>query len=120
MQRMQLRTLGRDGPRVSAIGLGLAALGRPAYMVLGHGDDLRGQADVVSMRKRAHALLDQAWAAGIRYVDAARSYGLAEDFLSDWLRSRAPAGIVVGSKWGYRYTANWKLDAEVNEVKDHS
>jgi aryl-alcohol dehydrogenase-like predicted oxidoreductase len=27
---------------------------------------------------------------------------------------------VVGSKWGYTYTAGWQTDAEVHEVKEHS
>jgi DNA-binding transcriptional MerR regulator len=26
----------------------------------------------------------------------------------------------MGSKWGYSYTANWQVDAEVHEVKEHS
>jgi aryl-alcohol dehydrogenase-like predicted oxidoreductase len=26
--------------------------------------------------------------------------------------------VTVGSKWGYTYTADWRVDAEVNEVKD--
>ena len=28
--------------------------------------------------------------------------------------------VTVGSKWGYTYTAEWRTDAEVNEVKDLS
>jgi aryl-alcohol dehydrogenase-like predicted oxidoreductase len=28
--------------------------------------------------------------------------------------------MVVGSKWGYRYTGGWRLDADQQEVKDHS
>lgn len=105
---------------MNKLGLGLAALGRPAYLVLGHADDFRGAADVASMQARTAEVLDAAYALGIRYVDAARSYGLAEQFLSTWLETRSPLDLVVGSKWGYRYTADWKLDAEVNEVKDHS
>jgi len=59
------------------------------------------------MRARAHAVLDVAWRAGVRYFDAARSYGLAEDFLGTWLATRhhTPADAVVGSKWGYLYVA---------------
>ena len=37
---MELRTLGRNGPFVSRIGLGMAALGRPGYINLGHGKNL--------------------------------------------------------------------------------
>jgi aryl-alcohol dehydrogenase-like predicted oxidoreductase len=28
--------------------------------------------------------------------------------------------VVIGSKWGYRYVGDWRLDAEVHEIKDHS
>jgi aryl-alcohol dehydrogenase-like predicted oxidoreductase len=27
--------------------------------------------------------------------------------------------VVVGSKWGYRYTGDWQVDERVQEVKDH-
>jgi aryl-alcohol dehydrogenase-like predicted oxidoreductase len=107
---------------VSRIGLGLAALGRPGYINLGHGTDLPAGHDVAAMEAHAHRVLDAAWAGGVRYFDAARSYGRAEDFLASWLRQRniAPADVVVGSKWGYIYTAAWRTDADVHEVKDHS
>jgi aryl-alcohol dehydrogenase-like predicted oxidoreductase len=74
------------------------------------------------MERHAHAVLDAAYAAGIRYLDAARSYGRAEAFLRSWLDARglSPGEVVVGSKWGYRYTGGWRLDAERHEVKDHS
>jgi aryl-alcohol dehydrogenase-like predicted oxidoreductase len=106
----------------SRIGLGLAALGRPGYIDIGHPEDLAGETDVDSMRARAHAMLDAAYAAGVRYFDAARSYGRAEEFLGSWLTARGiGAGDVgVGSKWGYTYTADWRVDAEVHEVKDLS
>lgn len=72
------------------------------------------------MQRRAHDLLGAAWAGGVRYFDAARSYGKAEEFLGSWLRAALPAGVVVGSKWGYTYTADWRIDAPTHEVKDHS
>jgi aryl-alcohol dehydrogenase-like predicted oxidoreductase len=103
----------------SRIGLGLAAVGRPAYINLGRAADLPAERTVDAMRARAHELLDSAYARGIRYFDVARSYGRAEEFLAQWLDQRQPADVVVGSKWGYTYTAGWRLDAEVNEVKDH-
>lgn len=64
------------------------------------------------MRDHCHEVLDAAYAAGIRYFDAARSYGLAESFLSEWLRARGlqPSQVAVGSKWGYAYTADWRID----------
>jgi aryl-alcohol dehydrogenase-like predicted oxidoreductase len=104
------------------IGLGLAALGRPGYINLGHEEDLAGQTDVESMEQAAHAVLDAAYAGGVRYFDAARSYGKAEAFLAGWLEQRGlgPADVAVGSKWGYTYTADWRVDADVHEVKDLS
>jgi aryl-alcohol dehydrogenase-like predicted oxidoreductase len=74
------------------------------------------------MEAQAHRVLDDAWARGVRYFDVARSYGRAEDFLGSWLslQDLSPAVVCVGSKWGYIYTAGWRADAEVHEVKDHS
>ena len=80
--------LGATGLQVTRIGLGLAALGRPAYINLGRDADLPADRDVDVMERRCHAVLDAAYGAGIRYFDAARSYGLAEAFLGRWLRAR--------------------------------
>jgi aryl-alcohol dehydrogenase-like predicted oxidoreductase len=115
-------TLGTTGLTVTGIGLGLAALGRPAYITLGRDVDLGVERDRSSMEQRCHDMLDAAYRAGIRYVDTARSYGRAEEFLASWLRSRAiaPDAITVGSKWGYRYTGDWEMAAAVHETKDHS
>jgi aryl-alcohol dehydrogenase-like predicted oxidoreductase len=114
-----LRSLGRTGLPVSAIGLGLAALGRPAYMARGRDTDLGRDRSVGAMKRRCHALLDAAYAAGIRYVDAARSYGFAELFVRAWCNQRrlADDALVVGSKWGYTYIAAWQLTAPIHEVK---
>jgi aryl-alcohol dehydrogenase-like predicted oxidoreductase len=103
---------------VTAVGLGLAALGRPAYINLGHGADLGEDRSPDALRDRTHEVLDHAYGAGVRYFDAARSYGRAEEFLGDWLRSRTPAGVTVASKWGYTYTADWLIDVAAHEVKD--
>ena len=104
------------------LGLGLAALGRPGYVTLNHAADLGGRYDPSAMEFHAHQVLDAAFNAGIRYVDAARSYGRAEDFVASWLRKRAiePGEIVVASKWGYTYTAGWSTSATQHEVKNHS
>ena len=74
------------------------------------------------MERRCHEVLNAAYDAGIRYFDAARSYGYAERFLASWLRKRAlpPKAVTVGSKWGYTYIGDWQVDARVHEVKDHS
>lgn len=119
---MELRQLGTTGLTVSDIGLGLAAIGRPGYINIGRDRDLGSDRRIDVMRGRAHDLLDAAYAAGVRYVDVARSYGLAEEFLASWLDARGLGRqeITVGSKWGYRYTAEWQVGAQVNEIKDHS
>jgi aryl-alcohol dehydrogenase-like predicted oxidoreductase len=116
---------GKNNFSVTPMGLGLAALGRPGYINLGHANDLKKNYDVSTMEAHAHTILDAAWDAGIRYYDVARSYGRAEDFLCSWLAKRNidPKLIVVGSKWGYTYTADWKVtvpDGQKHEVKKHS
>lgn len=106
---------------MSVLGLGLAALGRPGYINLGHGDDLRDRT-VDGMERAAHQVLDAAHAGGIRHFDAARSYGRAEAFLGSWLQRRgfAPGELAIRSKWGYRYTAGWRVEAEHHEIKELS
>jgi aryl-alcohol dehydrogenase-like predicted oxidoreductase len=101
------------------IGLGLAALGRPGYLNLGHSGDIGEDRSVDALRRRTHAVLDAAYEAGVRAFDVARSYGRAEEFLGEWLRSRRPSGVTVSSKWGYVYTADWRVDADPPEVKHH-
>lgn len=119
---MEIRPFGQTGYTVTRLGLGLAALGRPGYINLGHAEDLDQAYALPVMESRAHAVLDAAWAAGIRYFDVARSYGRGEAFLGSWLhRQGLPRDSVrVGSKWGYTYTAGWQVSAAAHEVKDHS
>jgi aryl-alcohol dehydrogenase-like predicted oxidoreductase len=119
---MELRPLGSTGLRVTPIGLGLAALGRPGYITLDRETDLGNDRSVTALERRSHEVLSAAYDTGIRYFDAARSYGFAERFLASWLRERAlpPRAVTVGSKWGYTYVGDWQVDARVHEVKDHS
>ncbi len=107
---------------VTPLGIGLAALGRPGYINLGHDRDLNGNYDISFMEQKAHRVLDAAWESGIRYFDAARSYGRAEQFLASWLKKRdlAHGEVTIGSKWGYTYAANWQINAEDHEIKEHS
>ncbi len=120
--RAVTRTLGSTSLVVSPIGIGLAALGRPGYINLGHAGDLGGAFAVDEMQARAHAVLDRAYEAGVRYFDAARSYGKGEAFLGSWLTARGLGRdeVTVGSKWGYTYTADWRVTADVHEVKELS
>jgi len=104
------------------LGLGTAALGRPGYITIGHANDLEHAYGVAAMEEHCHAVLDEAWRLGVRWFDAARSYGRAESFLASWLASRhvAPTDVTISSKWGYRYVANWQVQATHHEIKDHS
>src|SRR6201992_2210213 len=117
--RMPAAALGSRGPLVSRIGLGLAALGRPAYITAGRPGDLPNRS-VDGLRDQSFLVLDCAYAAGVRYVDAARSYGRAEEFLGQWLAARDHPDVVVGSKWGYRYVGDWQLDADQHEGQGQS
>jgi aryl-alcohol dehydrogenase-like predicted oxidoreductase len=116
------RPLGQTGLVVSRLGLGMAALGRPGYINLGHAEDLEHSYDHARMASRAAEVLDAAFADGCRYFDTARSYGRGEEFLAAWLSTRriSPERAVVGSKWGYAYTAAWRVNAERHEIKDHT
>ena len=106
------------------LGLGLAAVGRPAYITAGRDGDLGppGRRSVDALRARSHELLDTAWEEGIRFLDVARSYGLAEEFLGGWLAAHPErrAELTVESKWGYEYVGDWAMDAAVHERKEHS
>lgn len=120
---MALVDLGRSGLRVTSIGLGMASIGRPAYINLGHGEDLGADRSVAAVQANAVDVLDTAWEQGIRHVDAARSYGRSEEFLARWLDDRelGREDLTVSSKWGYEYTAGWQVAPEgPHETKEHS
>ncbi|SHN74260.1 aldo/keto reductase [Cryptosporangium aurantiacum] len=106
---------------MTRLGLGLAAVGRPAYLTAARSAELGDDRSVAALRARTAELLDAAYAAGVRYVDAARSYGRAEEFLAAWRASRPDVtDLIVASKWGYTYVGDWRTDRRVHEVKDHS
>ncbi len=109
--------LGRMGGMSAVLGLGLAAVGRPAYITLGRAADLPGDRSPALLRARAHELLDAAVDLGISYLDTARSYGRAEEFLGSWLTGRTD-DLIVASKWGYTYTAE-DPTVDADEVKTH-
>ncbi len=119
---MRPHELGRTGLPVTPLGLGLAALGRPGYITLGREADLGRDRSVGTMESRCHEVLSAAYDVGIRYIDAARWLGMAEAFLATWLDACGlpPTAMTIGSKWGYSYTGEWRLDAPVHERKDLS
>ena len=120
-----LATISMSNQTTAKLGLGLAALGRPGYINLGHGEDLSAGHDVQQMQTSAHEVMDSALELGVVYFDAARSYGLAERFLAEWLDSRnvQPGQVTIASKWGYTYTADWNVSlpaGQAHEIKEHS
>lgn len=114
-------------PRRARWALGTAVLGRPAYINTGSADSLPVDRSVQSFRENTFRVLDAAFAADVDWIDTARSYGRAEEFVGQWWRARSAANPdwlerapTVSSKWGYRYVGDWNRNAEVHEVKDHS
>ncbi|MET0864492.1 MAG: aldo/keto reductase, partial [Nakamurella sp.] len=102
-------------------------LGRPAYINTGSGDALPVDHSIEAFRENSFRVLDAALAGGVDWIDTARSYGRAEEFVGQWWRARSaadPAWLeqapTVSSKWGYAYVGDWNRNAEVHEVKDHS
>ena len=102
------------------LGLGLAALGRPGYITLGHNQNIGDDKSKDNMRNQCHKVLDFAYNKGIRYFDVARVYGESEEFLSSWIRKQNQFAGFVGSKWGYEYLAEWNVETDQHERKDHS
>src|SRR6478672_10720484 len=115
-------------PRVSPIrrrsharwALGTAVLGRPAYINAGNADVLPADRSVESFEDNTFRVLDAAVAAGVDWIDTARSYGRAEEFVGQWWRQRATddpswaeRAPTVSSKWGYAYVGGWDRDAQV-------
>lgn len=106
--------------------VGTAVLGRPAYINTGSGE-LPVDRSVQALQDNTSAVLDAALAQGVDWVDTARSYGRAEEFVGRWWRERAASdpewstrAPTVSSKWGYAYVGGWDRDATVHEVKEHS
>jgi aryl-alcohol dehydrogenase-like predicted oxidoreductase len=94
-------------------------LGRPEYI------NLRSQLDpdksIEAYRENAFEVMDYAYKNGVRYFDAAASYGKGEQFLLDWNSERAYKDAHLSSKWGYSYVANWEIGFKgAHEIKEHS
>jgi aryl-alcohol dehydrogenase-like predicted oxidoreductase len=79
---MKQRQLGRDGPMVSAIGLGCLSFGG----IFG-----------ATTREDSLRCLDAAWDHGITFFDTANIYGngVSEDVLGEWLRTRRRPAVVA-------------------------
>mmetsp|Transcript_8040 Transcript_8040/g.13312 ORF Transcript_8040/g.13312 Transcript_8040/m.13312 type:complete len:333 (-) Transcript_8040:57-1055(-) len=111
------------------LGLGMAALGRPGYINLDRSSILGTERTIDTMQSQANLVMDQLFqlssSTALPWLDCARSYGLSEKFVGEYLRSNkiAPDDVHVSSKWGYTYVAEWNIelnDGQPHEVKDHS
>ena len=114
------------------MGLGMAALGRPGYINLDRDSTFGSSSvrDVKKMQEQANQVMESLFTEcskrGMKpWLDCARSYGLSEKFVGEFLRSNqiAPSDVYVSSKWGYTYVADWNVSldqGQPHEVKDHS
>ena len=101
------------------LGLGLAALGRPEYINIRTNKSIDKSEE--AFKQNTFSVLNEAYKLGIRYFDTAPSYGKGEAFLEEWNRKHKHLNVVLGTKWGYTYVANWELGFEgKHEVKEHS
>lgn len=101
------------------IGLGLAALGRPEYINIRDNGSI--DKSEIAFKQNTFSVLDEAYNLGVRYFDTAPSYGKGEAFLEEWNKSRKNNDVILGTKWGYTYVANWQLGYNgKHEIKEHS
>ena len=100
------------------LGLGTAALGRPQYINVRQENCEISNLEI--FRKQSFQVLEDAYKLGIRYFDTAPGYGLAEELVLEWLKTKDDKTIEIATKWGYTYTANFNANAKVHEVKEHS
>lgn len=103
---------------ISGIGLGTAAIGRPQYINIKQ--EIQEPISLSTFKERGIKMLDYAYDSGVRYYDTAPGYGFAEQLLIDWVNKKNDPGIIVATKWGYTYVANFEPNAKVHEVKEHS
>ena len=71
-------------------------LGRPAYISTGSAAQLPADRSVESFRDNTFRMLDAAVRSGIDWIDTARSYGRAEEFVGQWWRAPRGAGPGLG------------------------
>lgn len=100
------------------LGFGTAAIGRPHYINIR--DSENNFNSIEDFKNQGAQLVERAYQKGIRYFDTAPGYGIAEEILADWLKTKKDNSIEIATKWGYIYTANFDVSATTHEIKDHS
>jgi aryl-alcohol dehydrogenase-like predicted oxidoreductase len=107
------------GKNITKLGLGLAALGRPEYINIREDESI--DKSEIAFKQNTFSVLDEAYQLDVRYFDTAPSYGKGEAFLQEWIDTRKHQDVILGTKWGYTYVANWELGYEgKHEIKEHS
>lgn len=101
------------------LGFGTAAIGRPQYINI-KSNPSRETFNKAKFIAAGEAVLNKAYALGIRHFDTAPGYGIAEQILLKWIQKHEIKDISVSTKWGYTYTADFNPNATVHEVKEHS
>ncbi|RED43625.1 aryl-alcohol dehydrogenase-like predicted oxidoreductase [Winogradskyella eximia] len=101
------------------IGLGTAAIGRPLYINIKQ-DANTEPFSLPIFKENGLEVLEDAYNKGIRYFDTSPGYGIAEQLLLQWLKTKNDPSIQVSTKWGYTYVANFDPNATQHEVKEHS
>lgn len=105
---LPVRTLGRNGPEVTAVGLGLMSLG-----------DAYGSQD--SMEHKV-SFLEHAHAAGQLFWDTADMYGESEDAVGEWIkRSGNRDDIFLATKFAILYnpaTGDVKIRSDPEYVRN--
>lgn len=101
------------------IGFGTAAIGRPLYI------NLKKEAEpepfsLPKFKQKGLQVLEDAYNEGVRFFDTSPGYGLAEQLMLSWLEEKNDPSIMVSTKWGYTYMANFDPKAKKHEVKEHS
>jgi len=123
------------------MGLGMAALGRPGYITLDRASifGMNGDRTIEKMQNQANLVMEELFQVcetatttstsrqnkQTPWIDCARSYGLSEKFVGEFLRLRNvdPKSVYISSKWGYTYVADFKVELDPgakHEIKDHS
>ena len=97
---MNRKQLGNSHLSVTPMGLGLAALGRPGYINLGHGDDLNYNHDVTAMEAQAHRVLEIEFDGVLLFSTVQATWNLLEQSAASALREAHEAGMGVIVKEG--------------------
>ncbi len=82
------------------IGLGIAAIGRPQYINIKRSKPTE-LFSLQNFKEKGMSMLDYVYDSGMRYFGTAPGYGLASQWLIDWVTKNNDPDISLATKWGY-------------------